>query len=129
MSEISWKFDHVHVLCSDLAASEKWFIEGMGGELVRRRLVRGNATTDIRMGGVLVFLRGRRPDESLGASGPSRFGTDHIGLMTDNLYEAAAELKRRGVEFEVEPYELSSGTHVAFVKGPDAVRIELLQRG
>jgi catechol 2,3-dioxygenase-like lactoylglutathione lyase family enzyme len=38
------------------------------------------------------------------------------------------ELKRRGVEFEMEPQPLDAVTRMAFVRGPDALRIELLER-
>ncbi len=128
MSEINWKFDHVHLYCADVAASEKWFVEGMGAELVRRRTVKGAPASDLRLGGVPIFIRAQQAGEALNQAGPSRFGTDHFGLIVDNLDAAAAELKRRGVQFEVEPYEISPGTHIAFVKGPDAVRIEILSR-
>ena len=38
-----------------------------------------------------------------------------------------AELRRRGVEIEVEPWDFSAESRIAFVKGPDNVRIELVQ--
>ncbi len=129
MSEsLNYTFDHVHVYCSDLAASERWFIEGMGAELVRRRVVKDTPASDLRLGGMSILLRGAWPDEALGAAGPSRFGTDHLGLKVMDLAATAKELKRRGVEFEVEPYEISPGVHIAFVIGPDSLRIEVLQR-
>jgi catechol 2,3-dioxygenase-like lactoylglutathione lyase family enzyme len=129
MSEApTYKFDHVHLYCSDLAASERWFLEGMGAELVRRRVVKNTPATDLRLGGVSILLRGAWSEENLGPAGQSRFGTDHFGLLVENLEATAQELKRRGVEFEVEPYEISPGTHIAFVQGPDALRIEIVQR-
>ena len=30
----TYQFDHVHVYCSDLAASEDWFVSKLGAELV-----------------------------------------------------------------------------------------------
>ena len=123
-----YRFDHVHVYCSDLPATEGWFVEKMGAELIRRRDPKPAPASDLRLGGAVLYLREQRPNETLGEGGASRFGTDHFGLAVDDLNATAAELKRRGVEFEVEPYEIRPGLRIAFVKGPDEVRIELLQK-
>jgi|SRR5450756_102900 len=123
-----YRFDHVHVYCSDLPATEGWFVEKMGAELIRRRDPKPAPASDLRLGGAVLYLREQWPNETLGEGGASRFGTDHFGLAVDDLNATAAELKRRGVEFEVEPYEIRPGLRIAFVKGPDEVRIELLQK-
>jgi len=39
-----------------------------------------------------------------------------------------AELKRRGADIAVEPRTIRPGVRIAFVRAPDDVRIELLQR-
>ena len=38
-----------------------------------------------------------------------------------------AELRRRGVMIDVEPWDFGPTLRIAFVKGPDDVRIELVQ--
>ncbi len=55
-------------------------------------------------------------------------GLDHFGFRVENLDEAAKELKERGAEFAVEPYQLRPGLKIAFVRAPGDVRIELLER-
>ena len=40
----------------------------------------------------------------------------------------AAELKAKGVEFVLEPMQMRPDLRIAFVRGPDDVRIELLER-
>lgn len=124
----SFVFDHVHLFCTDVAATERWLVNGFGAELVRHREVKGAPAADLRLGGANIFLRGRQTGETLGEPGPSRYGTDHFGLVVPNLAEAVAELRKRGVEFEAEPKEISPGTHVAFARGPDQIRIEIIQR-
>lgn len=125
---LSYGFDHVHIYCTDLAASEKWFVDGLGAELTRRRAAGGAQAIDLLIGGVKLFLREQSEGESLGEPGPSRFGTDHLGLRVDDLDATAAELKRRGVEFDLEPKQMGPGLRIAFVRGPDDVRVEILQR-
>jgi lactoylglutathione lyase len=125
---ISYYFDHVHIYCTDLAASERWFVDGLGAELVRRREIGGAQAIDLEVAGTKLFLREGQKGEELGEPGGSRFGTDHIGLRVDDLDAATAELKRRGVEFDMEPQQVGPGLSIAFVRGPDNVRVELLQR-
>jgi lactoylglutathione lyase len=120
-------FDHIHVYCSDLDATEKWFTACLDAELLRRRTNRGAPACDLRLGGMTLFLRGQQEDETIANPGPKHFGTDHFGFRVRDLASAASELKRRGVEFDVEPYETRPGLRVAFVRGPDDIRIELLQ--
>ena len=52
----------------------------------------------------------------------------HFGFRVDNLDETVAELKRRGADIAVEPRTIRPGVKIAFVRAPDDVRIELLQR-
>jgi lactoylglutathione lyase len=126
-SPLDFAFDHVHLYCSDLPATERWFIDCLGAELIRHRMNKTAPATDLRLGGSTIFLRAAQKGETLGQAGPSRFGTDHMGFRVRNLDTTAAELKQRGVEFDSEPHDIRPGVRVAFLRGPDAVRIELLQ--
>ena len=65
-----------------------------------------------------------------GADAPpiqKHFGTDHFGLSVNNLDGTIEELRSRGVFIEVEPWEFRPGVRIAFVRGPDDVRIELVE--
>jgi catechol 2,3-dioxygenase-like lactoylglutathione lyase family enzyme len=55
-------------------------------------------------------------------------GLDHLGLRVDDVDAATAELKRRGAKVLVEPKTIRPGVRIAFIQGPDDVRIELLER-
>lgn len=127
-SDLNYRFDHVHIYCTNLEASKKWFVEKLGASLVRMRDPKPTPACDLSVGGVDLFLREQNPGETLAPGGPARFGTDHMGLQVDDLAATAKELKRRGVEFEVEPYEIRPGLKISFVTGPDDLRIELLER-
>jgi len=125
--QLEYHFDHVHVFCSDLNAMERWFVEGLGAERVARRESRGVPAIELKLGGARLLLRGAWPDENLASPGGRRFGTDHFGLRVADVDAAIAELRRRGVTIDVEPWDISPTLRIAFVKGPDNVRIELLQ--
>jgi catechol 2,3-dioxygenase-like lactoylglutathione lyase family enzyme len=126
-TSLSYDFNHIHVFCTDLAASERWFVEGLGAELVERRESRGVPSVVLRLGGARVLLRGAREGENLAPAGARHFGTDHFGLEVSDVDATIQELKGRGVFVEVEPWDFSPQMRIAFVKGPDEVRIELVQ--
>ena len=124
---LDYSFDHIHVYCSDLAASERWFTDGLGAEVAGRPESRGVPSVRLKLGGANVYLRPRRDDEDLAQAGVQHFGTDHFGLRVADVDATVEALRKRGVTIEVEPWDFSPGSRIAFVKGPDQVRIELVQ--
>lgn len=124
----SFRFNHVHVFCSDIDATERWFVDGVGAEFVARRDSNGIPATTLRLGGVQILLRPARANESLVPNNQRQYGTDHFGFDVDDVDGAVAELKARGVFVEVEPWDFTPQARIAYIKGPDEVRIELVQR-
>lgn len=124
---LDYTFDHIHVFCSNLDESARWFVDGLGAEVVDRPESRGVPSVRLRLGGANVYLRPKREDENLAAPGPQHFGADHFGLRVADVDATVAELRTRGVFIEVEPWDFSPGSRIAFIKGPDGVRIELVQ--
>ena len=122
-----YQFHHIHLFCSDLGSTERWFTEGLGAELVERRDSRGVPGVVLRLGGAQVLLRPAREGENLAPAGARHFGTDHFGLEVSDVDATVAELERRGVFIEVAPWDFSPRSRIAFIKGPDEVRIELVQ--
>ncbi len=121
-----YRFHHIHIFSSDVPATERFLIDGMGAELMSRHDSRGIPTTTVQLGGAEILIRGARAGEQLAQPEGSCFGTNHFGLEVDDVDATIAELCRRGVAIEVEPWDFRPGMRIAFVKGPDNVRIELL---
>jgi catechol 2,3-dioxygenase-like lactoylglutathione lyase family enzyme len=124
---LEYQFHHIHVFCSDLEATTRWFTDGVGAELVSRGDSRGVPAVTLRLGGANVLLRPARAGEDLASAGARHYGADHFGLSVADVDATVAELKRRGVFVEVEPWDFAPTTRIAFIKGPDNVRIELVQ--
>ena len=55
-------------------------------------------------------------------------GLDHFGLRVNGIDAIVAELKAKGVEFTREPTTVRPGVRVAFLRAPEGVSIELLDR-
>ena len=55
-------------------------------------------------------------------------GLDHFGLTVSDIDAIVAELKAKGAEFTREPTTIRPGVRIAFLRGPEGVSIELLDR-
>ena len=107
---------HIHVVCSDLAATESWFVGGLGAELVERRESRGLATGELLLARVRVLLRAADTDAVLAPGGERRYALDHFTLHVDDIDGLVELLRARGVEIEREPAD-SPRNRVAFISG------------
>src|SRR5690348_15690777 len=122
-------FDHVHLVGSDLDASERFYRDMFGAVTIARRDARGAVNLQMKLDGVNLFIRGVRPGEQVTADGSEvRYTYDHFGVVVENLVEAIEELRGKGVIILQEPFQARPGTQAAFVEGPDHTRIEVLQR-
>jgi lactoylglutathione lyase len=54
------------------------------------------------------------------------YGLEHIGLTVH--YAAVEELRAKGAEIAIGPLTRSPGLRLAFVRGPEGIMIELVQR-
>jgi catechol 2,3-dioxygenase-like lactoylglutathione lyase family enzyme len=55
-------------------------------------------------------------------------GEAALGLTVDGIDALVAELKAKGVEFSRGPTTVRPGVRVAFLRAPEGVSIELLER-
>jgi lactoylglutathione lyase len=122
----SYYFDHLHILSRNPKAAAEFYHQIFDAEIIEVFEPHGKQWLDIRINGLSLFIFPVAPEENLPDSLHSRYvGLDHFGFRVDNLNETVAELKRRGVQFAVEPFTTRRGFKIAFIQGPDHVRIEL----
>jgi catechol 2,3-dioxygenase-like lactoylglutathione lyase family enzyme len=124
-----FRYDHIHLRSPDPEATAAYYRKMFGAEVVRSVMSNGIERTDMRLGGVAVFIA-QVPDDAELAKKPehSFVGLDHIGLRVNDIDRVCAELKDKGAEFTVEPRTIRPGVRIAFVRGPQNVLIELLDR-
>mgnify|MGYP003906445287 CR=1 FL=1 len=58
----------------------------------------------------------------------ARPGSSWLGLTVSGIDAVVAELKAKGAEFTREPTTIRPGVRVAFLRAPEGVSIELLDR-
>lgn len=120
------KYLHTMVRVSNLDESLRFFCDGLGLREVRRKDSEKGRFTLVFLAvpgdeAAEVELTYNWDPEDYGGS--RNFG--HIAYEVDDIYALCEHLMKRGVTINRPPRD----GHMAFVRSPDRISIELLQRG
>jgi len=122
MLNVTW--DHIHLRSPDPEATATWLQDILGAEIVR-----SPGRIDIKLGGASIFIAAVKPDDHVNAPPVTPYqGLDHFGLTVKDIDAVAAELKAKGVTFTTEPTTIRPGVRICFIRGPQGISIELLER-
>jgi lactoylglutathione lyase len=124
-----YTYDHIHLRTRDPMGTAQYYQKMFDAKIIESIQSDGRPRIDLDLNGLTIFIA-QVPATATMPAAPAEpyLGLDHLGLRVDNLEEAAAELKQRGATFIIEPRTIRPGVKIAFVQGPDDVRIELLER-
>jgi len=120
------RYLHTMIRVRDLDATLKFFCEGLGlKEMRRHENEKGRYT--------LVFLAAdETPEAEVELTwnwDPEEYGSarnfGHLAFRVDDIYATCAHLQSMGVTINRPPRD----GHMAFVRSPDLISIELLQNG
>jgi lactoylglutathione lyase len=121
-------YDHIHLRSPNPEATAQYY-EHMFGAEVLRSMQQGKPRIDLKLGGANIFIAPVAPGEGVNPPPTTPYqGLDHFGLTVSNIDAVVAELKAKGAEFTREPTTVRPGVRVAFLRGPEGVSIELLDR-
>lgn len=108
-------------------AAGAYYERMFGAELEPSQGANGLPRANLTLDGQVILISTVTEKVTQTASGPhSVLGLDHLGIGVDDLHEAIADLEAKGAEFLRKPPPGKG--RIAFVKGPDFVSIELVQR-
>jgi catechol 2,3-dioxygenase-like lactoylglutathione lyase family enzyme len=126
MATYTW--DHIHLRTKDPEAMATWFERMLGAEVIRS-MQQGAPRIDLKLGGANIFIAPVKDGDgtNMPPTIPYR-GLDHFGLSVSGIDAIAADLKAKGVEFTREPTTVRPGVRVCFIRAPEGVSIELLDR-
>ena len=124
---VARSYDHIHLRSLEPFETAQYFHEMFDAKIMETVQSDGQPRVDIDVNGLIIFIAKAGKDTPPSLKDP-HLGLDHFGFRVDNLDEAVKELKERGAEFAVEPYQLRPDLKIAFVRAPGDVRIELLER-
>jgi lactoylglutathione lyase len=123
-----YTWDHIHLRSPDPEATAAWFERMLGAQVIRST-VEGKPRIDLKLGGADVFIMPVAPSDKVNAPPVTPYqGLDHFGLAVRDVDAVAAELKAKGAEFTMEPRTIRAGLRICFLRGPQGVSIELLDR-
>jgi len=121
-------YDHIHLRSPDPEATAKYY-ETMFGAEVLRTMQQGKPRIDLKLGGADIFIAPVAPDSGINPPPVTPYqGLDHFGLSVTGIDAVVAELKAKGAVFTMEPTTIRPGVRIAFLRGPEGVSIELLDR-
>ena len=122
------KYLHTMVRVKDIDSSLDFYCNKLGLKEIRRRESEKGRFT-------LIFLGTKNSDDKTGLleltynwdpedyTGGRNFG--HLAYSVNNIYETCDHLMKNGVTINRPPRD----GHMAFIKSPDGISIEILQEG
>ena len=129
-----YRYDHVHFRSPDPDATARFFETMFGAEAKRDiyppgTLYPGQMRVTLTLGGQKLLIAPPHPqEETAAAPGFPHYGLEHIGLTVDDVDTACEELRAKGAEIAIGPLTRSPGLRLAFIRGPEGIMVELVQR-
>ena len=113
----TFTYDHIHIRSTDPEKTAAYYERMFEAEIIRT-LQDGATRIDMKIGGANVFIAPVTPYQ----------GLDHFGLEVQDIDKVVADLKSKGAEFTMELKQARPGVRICFVRGPEGVSIEVLER-
>ena len=121
-------YDHIHLRSPDPEATAQYYERMFGAEIIRS-MQQGQPRIDLKLGGANIFIAPVTPGDGVNSAPTTPYqGLDHFGLLVNDIDRVASELKAKGAQFTKEPTTVRPGVRVAFIRGPEGVSIEILDR-
>lgn len=118
-----FRLHHIHHEAADVDAATRFYVENFAGVVTERTEKQGYQSARVQVAGTTINVTDRaRADVAL-----DRYkGLDHIGIHTNDFDATIAALRANGVNFFIEPMSPAPGVDVAFVSGPDNIKVEVV---
>jgi catechol 2,3-dioxygenase-like lactoylglutathione lyase family enzyme len=132
---MQFRIDHIHFRSPDPEATAEFYRTMFGAEITTSTYPAGSQYAGkprlaMNLGGQKILIAPTHPSKPNGAAPEAPyFGIEHIGLTVEDIDAAAAELEAKGADFTQKPAKTASGNRNAFIRGPQHVLVEIIQRG
>lgn len=121
-------FDHLHLRSRDPEAMAQWFERMLGGE-VKRYMQSGRQRIDVAIGGANIFIAPVTDGDGVNPAPVAPYrGLDHFGLFVTGLEAVVTDLVAKGVDVTILLQSPRPGVSFCFIRGPEGISIELLER-
>jgi lactoylglutathione lyase len=124
----TFTYDHIHLRSPNPEATAQYYERMFGAEVIRT-VQQGKPRIDLKLGGADIFIAPVAAGDGVNPPPTTPYqGLDHFGLRVSGIDAVVAELKAKGAELTKQPTTVRPGVRVAFLRGPEGVSIELLDR-
>ena len=129
---MAYRINHVHIKAPDPGKTVEWWVKAFNFRIVSDE-VRHFGDRFIRCvtedGSLGVNISGARTGEKLGPGDATvHYGLEHFGLDSADIEADVARLVKLGAVLQEGPITMPTGVRIAFLAGPDDVRIELIAK-
>ena len=127
-----YAINHVHIRSADPHTTAAWYEKHFEAEIVsEREVMPGTITIGMEVGGPVRLNVSSKPagsSDERSTAELNRLGLEHFGFNVEDLEADLARLKSAGIRVVLPLTEVTGGTRLAYIEGPDDVLIELVQR-
>ena len=129
---MAFRINHIHLKSPDPRKTAEWYTRAFNFTITSDetrvfgdRFIRCQSED----GGMAVNISGARTGEKLGAGDASaHHGLEHFGFDSEHLETDIARLEKLGAKLMEGPIQNPGGARIAFLRAPDDVRVELVER-
>lgn len=127
-----YAINHVHIRSADPHTTAAWYEKHFEAKIVsEREVMPGTITIGMEVGGPVRLNVSSKPagsSDERSTAELNRLGLEHFGFNVEDLEADLARLKSAGIRVVLPLTEVTGGTRLAYIEGPDDVLIELVQR-
>ena len=123
------KINHIHLKAHDPKTTAQWYVDMFGAKIVGEGRGLGDSETiRLDIDGLRINVTSAPAGQTLPeGTAESHYGLEHFGFDTDDIEAAMAHVQAHGAEVLLPITQMATGSRISYIKGPDNVRIELVQ--
>jgi lactoylglutathione lyase len=124
-----FRVNHIHLKAPDPRKTAQWYVDMFGARIVGEgEGLGGSSTVRLDIEGTRINVTSAPAGQTLPeGTADYHYGLEHFGFDTDDIEGAMSRLEAQGVEVLLPITRMTTGSLISYVKGPDNVRIELVQ--
>lgn len=126
-----FSINHIHLKAPDPRKTAQWYVDNFGAKIAGEgEGLGGSLTVRIDIGGSRINITSAQKEKTLPEGTASEhYGLEHFGFHTDDIEGTMSKLQAQGIEVLLPITQSATGSRISYIKGPDNVRIELVQPG
>ena len=124
-----FRVNHIHLKAPDPKKTAQWYVDVFGAKVLGEGTGLGaSSTVRLDIDGTRINVTSAPAGETLpDGTADSHYGLEHFGFNTDDIEAAMAHVQAHGAEVLLPITQMATGSRISYIKGPDNVRIELVQ--